>query len=57
MIRIHCSRGLTLHRKKANPEHVRSRLDYALFASRNVIRWLDGKAGSICEEGEARHIA
>jgi len=32
---------ITIHDKRAKPEYVRRRLQYALFASRNVIRWLD----------------
>ncbi len=32
---------ISIHNRRAKPEYVRCRLQYALFASRNVIRWLD----------------
>jgi len=32
---------ISIHNRRAKPESVRRRLQYALFASRNAIRWLD----------------
>jgi len=32
---------ISIRNRRAKPEYVRRRLQYALFASRNVIRWLD----------------